>query len=78
MSQHNEFTQLLADRELGQHSAQEGQLAIMGVLILPLPTDRQCANLGSKLVSLARASRNSHTPLGLRQMVQDRPYTSCW
>lgn len=78
MSQHNEFTQLLADRELCQHSSQEGQLAIVGVLVLPLPTDRQCTNLGSKLVSLVRASCHSHTPLSLRQMVRDRRCTSCW
>lgn len=45
MSQHNEFPQLLADRELRQHSAQEGQLTIMGVFVLSLPTDCQCPNL---------------------------------
>lgn len=45
MSQHNEFTQLLTDRELCQHSSQEGQFTIMRVLVLSLPTDRQCSNL---------------------------------
>lgn len=45
MSQHNEFTQLLTDRELCQHSSQEGQFAIMGVFILSLPTNCQCSNL---------------------------------
>lgn len=45
MSQHNEFPQLLADRELCQHSSKEGQLTIVGVFILSLPTDCQCPNL---------------------------------
>lgn len=56
MSQHNEFTQLLTDRELCQHSSQEGQFTIMRVLVLSLPTDRQCSNLWNKLVPLVRAS----------------------
>lgn len=46
--QHDEFAELLADGELGQHPAQEGQLAIVGVLVLPLPADRQCADLGQE------------------------------
>lgn len=60
--QHDEFAELLAHRELGEHPAEEGQFAIVGVLVLPLPADRQRADLRQEGGSGARAQGSAEVP----------------
>lgn len=55
--QDDELAQLLADGQLGQHSAQEGQLAVVWVLVLSLPADSKCADLCQQRSTVSKPCR---------------------